>query len=50
MGKLLRWMLTIAFVCSFASKGWTQKKGFWKGVVAYLDSSNVKGVDPDYIT
>jgi hypothetical protein len=43
-------MLTLALVCSFASEGLAQKKGFWKSVVAYLDSSNVKGVDPAYIT
>ena len=43
-------MLTIALVCSFAGEGLAQKKGFWKSVVAYLDSSNVKGVDPAYIT
>ena len=43
-------MLTIALVCSFAGEGLAQKKGFWKSVVTYLDSSNVKGVDPAYIT
>ena len=43
-------MLTISLVCSFAGEGLAQKKSFWKSVVAYLDSSNVKGVDPAYIT
>ena len=43
-------MFTIALVCSFAGEGLAQKKSFWKSVVAYLDSSNVKGVDPAYIT
>ena len=43
-------MLTITLVCCFAGEGFTQKKSFWRGVVAYLDSSNVKGVDPAYIT
>ena len=43
-------MLTIALVCNYAGEGLAQKKNFWKSVVAYLDSSNVKGVDPAYIT
>ena len=43
-------MLTLALVCSFAGEGLAQKKSFWKSVVAYLDSSNVKGVDPAYVT
>jgi len=50
MRQFQRWMLTIALVCSFTSEGWAQKKGFWRSVVAYMDSSNVKGVDPDYVT
>lgn len=50
MRRHLRWMITVALVCSFAGEGLAQKKSFWKSVVAYLDSSNVKGVDPAYIT
>ena len=50
MRRHLRWMFTIALVYSFAGEGLAQKKNFWKGVVAYFDSSNVKGVDPAYIT
>ena len=50
MRRHLRWLLTFALVCSFAGEGLAQKKNFWKGVVAYFDSSNVKGVDPAYIT
>jgi hypothetical protein len=50
MRRHLRWLLTIALVCSYAGEGLAQKKSFWKSVVAYLDSSNVKGVDPAYIT
>ena len=50
MRTLQRWMLTIALVCNYAGEGLAQKKNFWKSVVAYLDSSNVKGVDPAYIT
>ena len=49
MRKPLRWVLTIVLVCCFASEGWAQKKNFWKSVVAYLDSSNVKDTDPEYI-
>ena len=43
-------MLMIVLVCSVTSEGLAQKKSFWKSVVAYMDSSNVKGVDPAYIT
>ena len=43
-------MFTLTLVCSFAGEGLAQKKSFWKSVVAYFDSSNVKGVDPAYIT
>ena len=43
-------MFTLTLVCSFAGEGLAQEKSFWKGVVAYFDSSNVKGVDPAYIT
>lgn len=50
MRNFQRWMLTIILVCSVTNEGWAQKKSFWKSVVAYLDSSNVKGVDPAYIT
>ena len=46
----LRLLLTLALICSFADESNAQKKSFWKSVVAYLDSSNVKGVDPAYIT
>ena len=46
----LRFLLTLALVCGFADESKAQKKSFWKSVVAYLDSSNVKGVDPAYIT
>ena len=46
----LRLLLTLALICSFANESNAQKKSFWKSVVAYLDSSNVKGVDPTYIT
>ena len=46
----LRLLLTLALICSFANESNAQKKSFWKSVVAYLDSSNVKGVDPAYIT
>ena len=46
----LRLLLTLALICSFANESSAQKKSFWKSVVAYLDSSNVKGVDPAYIT
>ena len=42
--------MVIALVCCLAGEGMAQKKGFWKSIVAYLDSSNVKGVDPAYIT
>ena len=50
MRRHLRWLLIFTLVCSFAGEGLAQKKNFWKSVVAYLDSSNVKGVDPAYIT
>lgn len=50
MRILQRWILVIALVSSVASEGMAQEKGFWRSVVAYLDSSNVKGVDPNYIT
>ena len=45
-----RSLMVIALVCCLAGEGMAQKKGFWKSIVAYLDSSNVKGVDPAYIT
>ena len=45
-----RSLTVIALVCCLAGEGMAQKKGFWKSIVAYLDSSNVKGVDPAYIT
>lgn len=50
MKRLQQWMFTMTLVCCFAGEGWAQKKGFWESVVAYLDSSNVKGVDPAYIS
>lgn len=46
----LRLLLTLALVCIFTDESKAEKKSFWKSVVAYLDSSNVKGVDPAYIT
>ena len=45
-----RSLTVITLVCCLAGEGMAQKKGFWKSIVAYLDSSNVKGVDPAYIT
>lgn len=47
---LQRWMLTIALVFFIAGEGMAQKKSIWKSVMAYLDSTKVKGVDPTYIT
>jgi hypothetical protein len=49
MRTALRWIFTVALVCGSEGEGLAQKKGLWKSVVAYLDSSNVKGVDPAYI-
>lgn len=46
----LRLLLLLALVGSFADESMAQKRSFWKSVVAYLDSSNVKDVDPAYIT
>jgi len=45
-----RSLMVIALVCCLAGEGMAQKKDFWKSIVAYFDSSNVKGVDPVYIT
>ena len=45
-----RSLMVIALVCCLAGEGMAQKKDFWKSIVAYFDSSNVKGVDPAYIT
>jgi len=50
MIKFQRYLMITALVCCFAGEGMAQKKSFWKSIVAYLDSSNVKGVDPAYIT
>ena len=50
MRRHLRWLLTLTLVYNFAGEGLAQKKSFWKGVVDYFDSSNVKGVDSAYIT
>lgn len=46
----LRLLIILALVGSFANKSRAQKKSFWKSVAAFLDSTNVKGVDPAYIT
>lgn len=50
MTEHLRKLLIIALVCNFACRALAQEKSFWKSIVAYLDSSNVKGVDPAYIS
>ena len=50
MIKIQRYLMITALVCCFAGEGMAQKKSFWKSIVTYLDSSNVKGVDPAYIT
>lgn len=47
---MMRLMFVVALACAFAGEGRAQKKSFWRSVVAYMDSSNVKGVDPDYIS
>ena len=50
MIKFQRYLMITALVCCFAGEGRAQKKGFWKSIVPYFASSNVKGVDPAYIT
>lgn len=44
-----RWMLITLLVCCPVGEGLAQKKSFWRSLTAFMDSSNVKGVDPAYI-